>query len=275
MAWRAHPAPAGQVRPRAIAALPAVILVLVSVWELVATRCDATSVPGDAAWAEAAGAVRAGYQPGDLIVFAPGWVDPVGRQHLGDLIPVDVAARMDAARFGRIWELAIRDAHAPDVDGLTPVATEDHAGVVVRRYQRTPAIVVADILDRLATVVAAGGGRGPSLELAEVGFEPHRCVQIVPTPGTSVRLTFPQLPLGTELVGYAGLADVFTRRDIRAPGRLDIEIGGQIVASVTPGVDDGWLRFAVPTAPGPADVTFVASADAPNRQICFAAEARR
>jgi hypothetical protein len=89
-----------------------------------------------------------------------------------------------------------------------------------------------------------------------------------------VRVTLP-MQLGTKLVGYAGLADVFTRRDIRAPGSLTVEIGGRQVAAVKPGVDDGWVRFEAPTTPGPADVTFVASADAPQRRICFAAEARQ
>ncbi|HEY5928283.1 MAG TPA: hypothetical protein VIV11_41630, partial [Kofleriaceae bacterium] len=115
----------------------------------------------------------------------------------------------------------------------------------------------------------------PTLELAEVGFTPRRCIQIIPPPKGSVRITFPQLQLGSELVGYAGLADVFTRRSPRGPGTLAVEIGGQVVAQVAPGVDDGWVRFAAPTTPGPADVTFIASATDPNRLICFAAEARR
>jgi len=68
---------------------------------------------------------------------------------------------------------------------------------------------------------------------------------------------------------------VFTRRDIRAPGRLAVELAGKTIATVTPGVDDGLVRFEAPTTPGAADVTFVVSADAPQRQICFAAEARR
>ena len=50
-------------RSRPVAAIPAILLVVVSLWEIVATRCDATSVPGDAAWDEAAAVVRAGYQP--------------------------------------------------------------------------------------------------------------------------------------------------------------------------------------------------------------------
>jgi hypothetical protein len=56
----------------------------------------------------------AGHQPGNLIVFAPRWNDPVGRLHLGDLIPVEMAGRLDGERYGRIWELDIRSARAPD-----------------------------------------------------------------------------------------------------------------------------------------------------------------
>jgi hypothetical protein len=198
----------------------------------------------------------------------------VGRLHLGDLIPVDMAARMDAARYGTIWELSIRGAHAPETAGLTPVDSFERDGLTIRRFERTPVTVVSDVRDQLATVRVEGGGR-PSLELAEVGFAPHRCLQITPSPGKPVRITFPQLALGGKLVGYVGLADVFTRRDIRAPGSLAVEIGGRVVASATAGVDDGWVRFEATTTPGTADVTFIASAAAPQRLICFAAEARK
>jgi hypothetical protein len=258
-----------------IAAGPALVLIAIAIWEVCAARCDATSVPDPdgAAWREAAAAVRAEYRPGDLIVFAPGWIDPVGRHQLGDLIPLPAAARMDAARYARIWELAIRGARSPDTAGLLPVATEDHGGVVVRRYERAPAIVVGDVVERLAT--ATSDGPRPTLELTEVGFAPHRCLQISPPPGAPVRITFPQLPLGKELVGYAGIADVFTRRDVRSPGRLEVEIAGKIVASAAPGVDDGWVRFAASTSPGAADVVFIARATDPGRRICFAAEARQ
>lgn len=218
--------------------------------------------------------VRAGYQPGDLIVFAPDWIDPVGRLHLGDLIPVDMAARMDAARYGRIWELSVRDAHSRDTAGLTAATTQTVSGVTVRLFTRTPATVISDVRDALPTAKVEGPAR-PSLELTEVGFAPHRCIQIIPPPKGTVRITFPQLALGTELVGYAGLADIFTRRSPRGPGKLAVEIGGKVVAEVTPGVDDGWVKFSAPTTPGPADVTFIASATDANRLICFAAEARQ
>jgi hypothetical protein len=237
--------------------------VLVSLWEVVATRLDATSVPGDDAWEHAAQIVRSQHQAGDLIVFAPAWADPVGRLHLGDLIPIEMAGRMDAARYGRIWELSIRGARAPETAGLKAAFDQDAGGVTVRRFERTPAVVVSDVL-----------ASGQPVTVAEVGFEPHRCIQVVPSPGHPQRITIP-MQLGTRLVGYAGLADVFTRRDIRAPGSLAVEIGGRQVAAVHPGVDDGWVRFEAATTPGQADVTFVASADAPQRLICFAAEARQ
>jgi hypothetical protein len=260
-------------RSSPLAIAPALLLVAVSLWEVCAARSAATSVPDDAAWRVAAERVRAGYRPGDLIVFAPAWVDPVGRLHLGDLIPLEMAARMDAARYGRIWELAIRGARSPDTAGLAPVATEEHGGVAVRRYERAPAVVVADVLERAAT--ATSDGATPTLELAEVGFEPHRCLQVSPRPGVPLRIAFPRLPLGRELVGYVGIADVFTRRDVRSPIRLEVELAGEVIASAVAGVDDGWVRFSAATTPGPADITFVAHARDPGRRICFAAEARQ
>jgi hypothetical protein len=261
-------------RPSPIAAIPALLLVVVACWETCATPRDAAAIPGDKSWAKAAAVVRAGYQPGDLIVFAPDWIDPVGRLHLGDLIPIETAARMDAARYGRIWELAIRDAHSPDTRGLSATSAQTVSGIDVRLFERPAAIVVSDLRDALQTARVDGPAR-PTLELTEVGFAPHRCIQVVPPAKSSVRITFPQLQLGRELVGYVGLADIFTRRSPRGPGTLATEIDGKPVGRLDVGVDDGWVKFAAATTPGPHDVTFIVSATDPNRLICFTAEARQ
>jgi hypothetical protein len=120
--------------------------------------------------------------------------------------------------------------------------------------------------------------RGPQVVLAEVGFEPHRCVQIVPSPGQEVTVTFPAVALGSQLVGAVGLADVFTRRDVRTPIELIVQVGGTEVARAKAGVNDGWVRWRGATTPGTADVTIVAravgGANARDRLVCFAAEAR-
>ena len=256
----------GVLETRWFRALPAAVLVLVAIWEIYATRRDATSVPGDDAWERAAKIVRSAYRPGDLIVFAPGWEDPIGRLHLGDLIPIEAAARDDAAPYARIWELSIRGAHADEVDGLV-VAEERVDDVTVRRYEQPPAQIVSDLRDHVPALA--------TLELAEVGFAPHRCIQVTPVPGTPVVLAFPGTLLGTTLVGYVGLADVFTRRDIRAPGHLSVSIGGKEVASADPGVDDGWVRFSAPTTPGVADVLVTATAGARARNLCFSITGRK
>jgi hypothetical protein len=265
---------AGSRRAR-IAAVPALLLVALAIWEAIAAQRAGAGVPGDEAWARAAAAVRAGHRPGDLIVFAPDWIDPVGRLHLGDLISIEDAARMDAARYDRIWELSIRGARSRDTAGREPAETRDEGGVVVRRFERAPGAfeLLADLRALRPTARVEGTpARPPTVELAEVGFAPRRCILVVPRPGAPVRITFPALPAG-ELVGYVGLADVFTRRDERRPGRLTVEQAGRALAEVTAGVEDGWLRFAARIAGG--DVTFIAASHGPNRQICFAAEVRR
>jgi hypothetical protein len=260
--------------------LPAAAVAAIAVWEMIAVARAGHDVPGDAAWARAAELVRARYQPGDLIVFAPGWIDPVGRMHLGDLIPIEAAARMDADRFGTIWELSIRGARAADTAGLTAESVDEVDGVSVRRFVREPVEVVTDFVAAFTPDKVEGKRGGPvGPVLAEVGFAPHRCVQVEPAADRTVTVTYRGVRLGRELVFAVGLADVFTRRDIRDPGQLRVSIDGVEVAMVTAGVDDGWLRRRVATTPSDAaEVVFAATAVGPmarDRLICFAAEARR
>ena len=267
-----------------VGVVPALLLLAVASWEIVAAARAGDDVPGDDAWTEASRFVRAGYQPGDLIVFAPSWLDPVGRMHLGDLMTVDDAARMDDARYAVVWEVSIRGAAAPEARGREVSIAGGAGGVRVRRLVREPAVVLTDFVERYGkgrrSVAIAGKPVGqPRVVLEEVGFAPHRCVRVEPRPDQTVRLTFRDVALGSSLVGYVGLADVFTRRDIRNPGHLEVFVDGESVASARFGVDDGWVRFSADTRPAAsAQVTFAATAvgtKARKRLICFAAEARK
>ena len=265
-------------RPRALAgAIPAAILVLVASWQVGAIACAGSQIPSGQDWAQAAAYVREHRSDEELIVFAPSWIDPVGRLHLGDAIPIEMAARMDAARYPAIWELSARGARAPATRDLEPDSEIRFGGLRVRRYVQEPAEVVTDFLAAFSGAELHGAwARRPALALEEVGFSPRRCVRAVPRAGGKVTITFSDVELGERLVGYAGLADIFTLRDIREPGRLRIDVDGEQVASVNLGIDDGWVRFAAETAPRTgAEVVFVASAEVPERLICFAAEARR
>ena len=110
---------------------PALALVMIAAWSTWRVVGAGAGVPDDAAWGAAAARVRAQHQPGELIVFAPGWVEPVGYLHLGDLVPVEMAARLDAARYPVIWELSIRGARAPATRGLRADATADNGCMYV------------------------------------------------------------------------------------------------------------------------------------------------
>jgi hypothetical protein len=270
--------PFARLRSGLLRVFPAGILIALAVWEIVRVRAAAGGVPDDDDWRQAAALVRSQWQPGDLIVFAPDWIDPVGRLHLGDLIPLDTAGRMDDARFGSVWELSIRGARAPEATGTLNIETAT-GGVLVRHYTRPAAEVLTDLVAQIGKAQVIGDReRGPTVELAEVGFGAHRCVQVVPRPDRTVTIAYRGVALGRELVGYVGLADVFKRRDVRDPGRLAVTIGGQEVASVQVDNDSGWVRFAAPTTPGTGDVTIALTAVGPtarDRLLCFAAEARR
>lgn len=267
--------------PRGDGALAAValLLVIIAVWAAVATGRDARSAPSDEAWAEAAALVRQELRPGDLITFAPEWIDPVGRLHLGDRISLDDAARLDAASYPRVWVLAIRGASSPEVAGETPAWERQLGGLTVRRYERTPAVVLADAVSALPTAELGGAPARPiAATLAEIGFTPRRCVLAAPTAGGKLTLRFPRFPLGRRLVGAVGVADVFTRRDVREPGFLEVQLDGKRVAAARVGVDDGWVRLAADTAPGAAELTVIASAPSPrarDRLLCFQLESRR
>lgn len=261
-----------------VGAVPALLLAAIAVWEIVATARAGSDVPDGGDWQRAAEVVRSEFVEGDLIVFAPRWLDPVGRQHLGDRMTVAMAARADSARYRRIWELSARGARAPETRGLAPAWSRRFGELELRRYHQTPVEVVTDFVDAFST--AGGLVRGAArVELAEVGFEPHRCVLARPTPGGIVSVRYPGVALGSTLVGYVGLADVFTRRDDREPGRLEAYVNGERVAGVEVGVDDGWVRFEVATEPrAAADVELRATAVGPKarrRLVCFAVEARR
>ena len=264
----------------AAAAAPALLLALVALWEMVAVSRAGARAATDEDWRALSASLRSRHRPGDLIAFAPAWIDPLGRRFLGDLIPLDMAGRMDAARYATIWEVAERGARSPDAAGLDAADQSAFGALVLRRYTQRAVAVATDFTAALAGARTTGRSRGrPTVSLEEVDFAPRRCVLVVPAPDQTVRITYPGALLGASLVGYVGLADVFTRRDVREPARLVVSIDGRPVADVTVGVEDGWVRFSAPTtARAGATVEFAATAVGPrarDRRVCFAAEARR
>jgi hypothetical protein len=255
--------------------------------------------PTDADWAAAAGAVRAGFRPGDLIVAAPAWADPILRVHLGDLIPPEVEGRLDDARFGRVWEVGQRSARSPAAAG--EVAFDERFGALrVRRVERSAPAMRYDFVARWADAQVSRVDRagatvscrniGDRIQCPDVSYSSVRR-QIVevdtrlrmalvtqPVGGWTVVVEFPAVPLGRELVVATGLHNVWMRKSSNGPVELRVRVGGEDAAAFTTQNDDGWKEVRIDTAARAGQVVPVrfeiSSPEPRDRYFAFAAEAR-
>jgi hypothetical protein len=94
----------------------------IGLFELALHVKQTSSVPSDEAWKVARAAVEPKVTPSDLLIFAPEWTEPLGREHFGaQLASVARVARPDETRFARAFEVSIRGAHRPELADWKPV----------------------------------------------------------------------------------------------------------------------------------------------------------
>jgi hypothetical protein len=256
--------------------------------------------PTDAQWQAAARQVRAGFRAGDLIVAAPAWADPLLRLHLGDLIPVAVAGRLDDARYGRVWEVSQRGAHAPEAARGAVVEEQRFGALTLRRVERAPAVVTYDFLSRAAearvTRTEAGlpdvacpwagdrhqcpeGFLFARLQTVEVDTHLRHALLTQPVGGATVVIEYPAVTLGRELVVATGLHDVWARKAAHGEVDLRVVVAGVPAATIVSKNETGWLLTRVDTAAQAgrtAPVRFEVTSPAPAaRHFALAAEARQ
>ena len=252
----------GRYRARLIASG----LALMATWEIAVSMRARASAPTADEWKAAAAAVRASASPDALIVFAPSWIDPVGRLWLGDRISLHQAARMDAVRYHEVWEVTTRGATAPEVARETPVSAQTFGRIQVRQFIRNAPTVLWDLSDQA--------------HVHEVDFKPRDGVLFeLAHAYAQQRRLFRQVTLGTQLQVYAGLSDYRTRDENQATALLQVMIDGREVTRGYVGNDSGWLALPVAaTQPGPHDVELVARVRETRGQtrmaLCVAAESR-
>jgi hypothetical protein len=289
-------APASRVG-LAVAAAIAVLAVVEAAVALIAP----SRAPKDQDWEAAAREIRAGFAPGDLIVAAPAWADPIMRMHLGDLVPLPVAARFDDARFGRVWEIGQRGAHAPEATRGAVALEKRFGALTLRRVERPPAVITYDFLDRWteAHVTRQTPGHpdvdcpwnGERFQCPEIGFNfvraqtvevdttVHRGLLAQPVGGATVVIDYPAAVLGRELVVATGLHDVWMRKAGKGVVDLRVFVGGVLRATAQATNDSGWQLTHVDTsalAGRPANVRFeITSREPYQRQFVVTAEARR
>jgi len=256
--------------------------------------------PTDQDWRAAAAQVRAGFRPGDLIVAAPAWADPILRVYLGDLIPAEVAGRMDDERFERVWEISQRGATSEAAAGGTVAEKSRFGALTVRRVQRPAAAVRYDFVARWTDAHASRRGAGgasvdcPRLndrlqcpdvayntvrrQLVEVDTRLRMALLAPPVTQGTVVIEYPHVPLGRSLVVATGLHNVWLRKEASGPVDLRVVIDGVFDGTFTTRNDDGWALHRIDTtarAGQVAAVRFEIMSPAPHaRQFALAAEAR-
>lgn len=248
------------------ARLAAAGLLLVAVWEIAVLARARRSEPSPEDWQAAAAAIPSTLGTDGLIVFAPRWLDPVGRLWLGDRISLAQAARMDAVRYREVWEVSTRGGSAAEVRGQPAVSEQYFGPIRVRRFVRDAPEVTWDL--------------AAASKICEVDFEPRRGVVFeLGHEYAQPRRVFRQVTLGTELQLYAGLAGYQTRADNRSTAVVQAMVDGREVARGFVGNESGWVALpAAATTPGAHDVEIIARVqDASGRihlAVCVAAESR-
>lgn len=163
---RASPRPGPPSIPRwrawgLAAAVPAVGLL-----ELFAHLVQTCSVVPESDWKAARAYVEGRARPADLIVFAPRWADPLGREYFGPgLATIGREARADESRFSRAFEVSIRGSHLRALSGWERTDRHTFGGVVVSTLENpAPVAVLSDLMSmvnaqHLHVSVVSGGDR--------------------------------------------------------------------------------------------------------------------
>lgn len=290
-------------RPRRLHKVLAVLVLLLVAVEVSATLIQHGSAPREAHWRAAASKLAAVREKGEPVLFAPAWVEPIGRLHMGDQIDLELLLLSDVDRYRRVFEVSVRGERHPWLQGERPKQEWELGQVRVALYERaSPAEVVYDFTRRIAEAQVAMIGRevrrcgweaarnrfacdpargwnwvGP--HLAEVGHRPYRCIYAHAVDGHVVRITFPAAVVGRNLVAYTGIDDFENRKRSDVSVVLKIFIGPKQLYVIRHQNRWGWRRFAVDTkafAGQTHPVSFEVSTPAAfARTFCFSAETRK
>jgi hypothetical protein len=292
------------LKARRAGLLGSVAIVILALAETAVALIAPLRAPSDADWRAAAEEVRGGFRAGDLIVSAPAWADAILRVHLGDLIPAEVAGRLDDERFGRVWEVGQRGAEAAAAARGDVTRTRRFGALTVRLVERAPEPVRYDFVERWTEAqVSRRDGAGnvmpcPNMgdrfqcpdisynfvrrQMVEVDTRLRRALLAQPVPGATVAVEFSAVELGRSLVVAAGLHNVWMRKEARGPVDLRVTVGTGPAAAQTTFTtrnDDGWKHVRVDTSAfvgQRAPVRFEIASPAPYaRHFAFAAEARQ
>jgi hypothetical protein len=274
-------------------------------------------VPDRDDWHRAAAFVERQWAATDAVTVAPHWADPILRRVLGGALSMDQAAPSDLAPFERLWAFTIRGHRPSQAPNGAPALVRRFGRVHVLRWDLGPSPVVHDFVagldhahvhlgdgegaracPRRAGRPKGGGlGSGPAQPAHRFECDPRRpwlwvgrtvtedldllprhCVWQHPAGPEPVRVTYPDVPVGDEIVLYAGLYYEHERERKRGPVHVAVHLDGVPAGHMTHRDGDGWKRMVVHTGDQGPRGTVEVRVTAPNphlRSLCWSATARR
>jgi hypothetical protein len=293
----------------AFAVVPAIGLL-----ELAAHAVQTRSVVAAADWDAARDYVAGQAKPDDLVVFAPRWADPIGREHFGPRIAtLEREARADETRFPRALEVSIRGAHLPAFDAWHRAGEKRFGGVTVTTWENpSPAKVLSDLVSMVdpqhlqvtrgdaecafvrAPPMSGSLGFGPAVPgerfvcpangfvgasvVADLDYVPHRCIYAPPSGSAPLRLRFSGVQFGRTLHGHHALYVEAERKRDGAPVTLAFRSGDSTLGSVVHHDGEGWKPFEFDTSALAGQtgelLVEIASPGGDRRLYCFEADTR-
>ena len=287
--------------PRIFCAVLLAAVIGLITWETGATLIQHWEAPTDRDWSRAAERVRAERKPTEPVLFAPYWVDPMGRRAMGPSLELDMLTLSDVDRYPRVWLMSIRGKHHPWLKGQTSTRAFSEGRVKVEIFDRKPVEVLFDftrsvlksalverqgreltrcrLRDRRFRCDPRQGWNWVGPHLAEVGHRPYRCIFVHPMDRHVMRVKFPAVLMGKTLVGYTGIDDFENRKRAKLPVLLTVNVNREVLGSVEHRNEYAWRKFSMDTSRFDGqthEVSFeVATRGAFARTFCFSAETRK
>jgi hypothetical protein len=259
----------------------------VGVLELLAHVIQTHSVPNEEEWRAVRAAVESKVAPSDLLIFAPEWTEPLGREYFGaSLASVERIARPDETRFPRAVEVSIRGKHRPELDGWKQVESRAIGPFEVRTLENpNPATVMDDLVSHVrpdamsvsvvdgdrevpcgwshSQVLTGGLGYGPSVPadrfncpggsqvavtvISDPTYRPRRCIYAPPVGGNGSV----RLRFHSVAFGHAlhGHHAIPAEADHAngAPVTITFRAGGENIGQFTRRDGTGWTPFETAT----------------------------
>jgi hypothetical protein len=153
-----------------------VVVPAVGVLELVAHSWQTSAgVTPESDWRAAREVVKGKIKSDDLVIFAPSWADPVGRETFGDEIAtLEREAFPDVTRFARAFEVSIRGKHRDELAGWREVSRDRVGGITITTFENPAPVKILDdlvlhVVPQGMTATRADGARETDCNFTQGG----------------------------------------------------------------------------------------------------------